>query len=160
MSDQLATLLLKIGQEYRAAEQCLAEIQAEMSETEAAGMYPAIPTERWKDNRYLYMYFNDRPPDLSLDAKGRLYIGADPARIAEARRLVANRIEWEALNRIATYLQGYLRLRQEGVKHEYDLAVLWREGVLRLEPGAAKQLELDIANHVRASGPKNKGRYL
>jgi hypothetical protein len=127
-------------------------------------MYPGLPTERWKDDRYLYLYFPDGPADgLRLDAKQRLYIGADPQRIEEARRLVGNRRRWEELNRIDEWLDRWIRDKETDIGRMADLARRWpraKEDLLGLDlsgaaaPAVPNELGTDIEAAAGAQRPK------
>lgn len=153
------------------AEEHLARIRQRMTELEAAGMYPSassgrspgLPTERWKDDRYLYLYFPDGAANgLKLDAKQRLYIGADPARIEEARRRVANRRKWEDLNSIARWLDQWLKEKETDIRQIADRAKRWpraKEELLGTENagssgGAGPNLGSDIRIGEAAQRPK------
>lgn len=107
------------------AEAHLALLQQKTHEIERAGMYPAIPTERWKDDRYLYLYFPSGAPGLRLDSKQRRYIGADPTRIEKARRLAANRRVWEELNHAISRLDRWLSEHSRAIISEARQAGNW-----------------------------------
>lgn len=152
----------QIGFEMLQAEEHLAVIRHAMASLEAAGMYPGLPTERWKDARYLYLYFpNGAANDLKLDAKQRLYIGADPQRIEEARRRVGNRRRWEDLNSVARWLDQWLKEKGTDIEQMASRAKRWpraKEELLGLDlSGAAApagpNLGTDIAGQKRRSAP-------
>lgn len=94
-----------------------ADLAQVLATLEAAGMYPASPSEQWQDRngsgQYLYMLFRLGPDGQyqGPDGKRKVYIGKDPERIAEARRLAENRRRWEVVNRAARDLDGWLYLR-------------------------------------------------
>ncbi len=134
-----------IARELAAAADHLAALRVEMSRISAAGMYPAVPTERFKDGRYLYLYFPTRPAGLDLDAKSRLYIGRDPDKIDEARRLVANRQEWERLDHLADRLDTWVKSSRVDLSRLAQSMAGWpRDEVILGQPGAAGS---------RSSGP-------
>jgi hypothetical protein len=109
------------------ARQHLAEVESVMAAIEAAGMYPAVPTEAWKNDSYLYMRFADRVNGLELDAKNRLYIGTKADKIIEARRLAENRRRWEQLNSARRSLQGWLAQREDDIKQLRRAASTWKK---------------------------------
>lgn len=157
MQPPIEDLLTKIGQQVRAAEEYLAVIRAEMSEVEAAGMYPAVPSERWKDEKYLYMVFTGLDADkLSLDAKGRIYIGSDPAKVAEARRLAANRQQWERLDRQRKDLESWLWVKENEIGRLAKEAGGWQR-LIKAEQLVLSNVEglgLEIAPASAAPVPK------
>jgi len=83
----------------------LVDLHQALGKIEAAGMYPALPTEQWQargdsgEARYLYMLFrkNAEGTYQGPGGKRKLYVGADPGRQAEARRLAENRRRWRAI---------------------------------------------------------------
>lgn len=101
----------------------LHEILRAMNELEQAGMYPAIPTEQWQtrngSGQYLYMLFRQDRYGVYTgpDGKRKLYVGADPEKIAEARRLVANRRRWEELKAAAEKVDRWLKARQGDIEY-------------------------------------------
>jgi hypothetical protein len=117
---ELTELHAQIQREMRAAARHLAAIRAEMANIEAAGMYDGIPTESWQSRndsepRYLYMYFRacrDGRGYEGPDGKRKKYVGVDPARQAEARRLADNRRRWEHLDDVANRLEKWLNKRR------------------------------------------------
>jgi hypothetical protein len=113
---ELAADLGSIAANIKAVTQHLGRVEAAMRRLEAAGKYPAIPSEQWKDGRYLYMRFDQNEyHDFTLDYKNRLYIGASPARILQARRLAENARRWAALEVWRKNLSGWLRRVRNGV---------------------------------------------
>ena len=145
---QRRELLTQIDAEIVQAEQHAVLIRQKMSELEQAGMYPAVPTERWKDDRYLYLYFAHPPNGLHLDAKQRLYVGADPARIEEARRLVKNRRVWEELLQLARWLDQWIMEKETGIRNMASQAGRW--------PRAKEEwLGTDIAHLVGEKSPNH-----
>ena len=148
-NDQLTVIAYQIYQ----AELHRALIRTAMAKLEQAGMYPGLPTERWKDGRYLYLFFRAGADSfgLQLDAKGRLYIGADPAKIEAARRRVWNRERWEALYRAALYLDSWMRDMIRQIKILDEQARRW--------PRAKEELLVgpDIAAWPGAASPKEWG---
>lgn len=124
--------LTQIVSQLTQAEAHIALLRQKIGEIEQAGMYPAIPTERWKDNRYLYLYFPNGAPGLKLDVKQRLYIGADPARIEEARRLAANRRAWEELSHAISRLDRWLSEHSRAIISEARQAGNWPRAEAKL----------------------------
>lgn len=150
---ELTADLGSIGSSIRAVSKYLLEVEASMRTLEQAGMYPQIPTERWKDETYLYMYFSDRlsatrrdasAHGLTLDSKGRLYIGRDPVKIEEARRLAENRRRWGALEVWQKNCYGWLR------RIRSDVARLAREATLTPNLDAAT---LELYGPALGTGP-------
>ena len=76
-----------------------------------------MPSEQWQDRngsgQYLYLLFRLGPDGQyqGPDGKRKVYIGKDPDKIAEARRLAENRRRWERVNRAAKDLDNWLYLR-------------------------------------------------
>lgn len=104
------------------AEQKLEEIKAAMGRLEQAGMYPAIAHEQWQtrpnsQGEYLYMTFrkNGDGSYKGPDGRRKVYVGADPEQIAEARRLNRNRETWEEL---------------KTRKDDLEMWLMWRKGDL------------------------------
>jgi len=97
------------------------QIRRRMNQIEREGMYPAVPREQWQarnggEARYLYMLFRMNPDGSyqGPDGKRKVYVGADPRKQAEARRLAANRRRWEELNTVLQNLNAWLtRLTRE-----------------------------------------------
>lgn len=90
------------------------ELGQALAQLEAAGMWPAVPSEQWQDRnsagQYFYLLFR-LGPDRAYqgpDGKRKVDIGRDPGKIAEARRLAENRRRWEVANRAARDLDGWL----------------------------------------------------
>lgn len=125
--ETIKTQLTKIAHEMHQAEQHLAAIQARMTEIEKAGMYPSVPARRWIDDQYLYLFFRAGEPSagLQLDAKGRLYIGSDPARIAGARQMIERRRQWEVLQSTAESLDRWLRNKTRAIMEMTQEAERW-----------------------------------
>ncbi len=102
---------------HHEAQQRLAEIVDAKAALDAAGMYPAVPTQDWQargadpdDKRYLYLCF---PADgdggyTSPTGKRKVYIGVDPDKQAEAVRLARNRRRFEDLERQQAAVQGWI----------------------------------------------------
>jgi hypothetical protein len=145
--------LTKTAYELAQAHAYLSRLQAAMEQISAAGIYPAASTERWKDDRYLYLYFRNGAPGLKLDAKQRLYIGADSAKIAEARRLARNRDQHHALNQQARELERWISSLERDIQSLATRAANWP----RLHPGTEKTLGLEIAGQPGAAGPNGVG---
>lgn len=104
-------LLGGIARDLERLELGLVEMAAECLRLEAAGMWPAVPSESWEtrgggDPVYLRLVFPKRTAGLN----GRkVYVGAKPEKIADARRKTANRQRWEWLNREIRRLRWTLR---------------------------------------------------
>ena len=88
----------------------LLEIRQAMDQLGAAGMWPSVPTEDWSDLKGLYMLFRSNRDGTykGPDGKREVYIGKDPAAIAEARRLAENRRRWEACELAAWNLHKWI----------------------------------------------------
>ena len=88
----------------------------EMGRLETAGMYPAVPTEQWQarngsSNRYLYMLFRYSVVMGEYSGPGgkrKVYVGCKEERVLEARRLVENRVQWEAVRREMRVLERWV----------------------------------------------------
>jgi len=93
-------VLQEIADHFTALDRLRAEWQAELADLEAAGMYEAIPAESWETRngggKYLRLVF---PTDRQTGQRRKLYIGAYPSAIAEARAKVERRKRWEELTR-------------------------------------------------------------
>lgn len=87
----------------------MGRVDAAMDALREAGMYENAPArESWesrgkdKPPAYLYLYFGmdqSKPGKVFLgpDGKRKLYVGSDPGRIAEARRMVENQERYHLL---------------------------------------------------------------
>jgi hypothetical protein len=113
-------MLRDIGCEIEAAEAHLEAIRAERRRIELEGMYPGVPHESWENRgargRYLYMIFRRGSNGSFAGPNGtrRLYVGADPVQIENARRLAANRIAFEEHLKDEHQLSAYIdRCRRE-----------------------------------------------
>jgi len=91
-------VLQELANHFTALAALRAEWQAEIASLEAAGMYEAIPAESWETRngggRYLRLVFPQHDGQ-----RRKLYIGAYPSAIAEARAKVERRKRWEELTR-------------------------------------------------------------
>jgi len=109
---RIATALEATLATANAVAEHLAAIDAAMQTLKAAGMYAELPSREAFESRngsapiYLYHYFpQGRDGDyLGPGGKRKVYVGCDPKRIAEARRLVENRKRWVQLQRERTQL--------------------------------------------------------
>ena len=93
-----ADLLMAIMEDLARLESGLLAIKLEQARLEAAGMYPAVPTESWEarnggEARYLRMVF----PMGALEEGRKIYVGCDPLRIEEAQCMATRRVRWERL---------------------------------------------------------------
>lgn len=92
----------------------LRQIEGAMALLEQAGMYPAIPhfqfQERNGSGEYLYLLFrqNHDGSYTGPGGKRKLYIGADPKKQDEARRLTHRREIWEELKTAKTQLEAWM----------------------------------------------------
>lgn len=99
-----------------AAKQHFQQIEAARFLLQEQGMYPAVPHFQWQrreemgEAKYLYLIFrqNSDGSHQGPDGKKKVYVGADPAKIEEAKRLVINRAQWEQLGREASKLRGWI----------------------------------------------------
>ncbi len=111
----------------------LTALRAQMERLEQEGMYPAIPSEQWQsrngieEKRYLYMLFRKGSNGRyqGPDGKRKVYVGCNPERIAEARRLAANRREYENLNKTVERLEMWINARQREVGNLADRCKSW-----------------------------------
>ena len=131
-----ADLLMAIMEDLARLESGLLAIKLEQARLEAAGMYPAVPTESWEarnggEARYLRMVF----PMGALKKGRKLYVGADPARIAAARNKAERRARWETLEWERGRLERALMAVWAGLDR-----VAERVSVYRIP----KELELDL----------------
>lgn len=115
-----------------AAQSHLKRLRQTMARLQQEGMYDAVPTESWQDRggdgRYLYHYFpvaRHGPGYLGPDGKKKHYVGSDPARIAEARRLADNRRRYEDLAAAADRLDQWLFWRRQDLRTLAGHAVAW-----------------------------------
>ena len=128
IDDQLET----IRAELTAAQQHLDILRITMSKIEQAGMYPAISTEQWQRRnrsrtKYLYMLFRRRPSGgyQGPGGKRKVYVGAKPDRIAEARRLAENRQRWEELDSTVSLLKKWLTWQTHAINSLADESKHW-----------------------------------
>jgi hypothetical protein len=128
----LDTQLKMIYDGMIAAQNHLKRLRQTMARLQQEGMYDAVPTESWQDRggagQYLYHYF---PMDrlgsgyLGPDGKKKHYVGSDPARIAEARRLADNRRRYEDLAAAADRLEQWLTWRRQDLATLTGHAIAW-----------------------------------
>jgi len=89
-------VLQELADHFAALDRLRAEWQAEIASLEAAGMYEAIPAESWENRngggRYLRLVFPQHDGQ-----RRKVYIGAYPSAIAEARAKIERRKRWEEL---------------------------------------------------------------
>lgn len=111
------------------AEEHLGEILEARKILEVAGMYPAVPHFQWQrreelgEAKYLYLMFrqNQDGSYQGPDGRRKVYIGADPAKIEEAKRRTRNRENWERL------VQEEVKLRRWITYTETQLEILKRD---------------------------------
>ncbi|HEX8833970.1 MAG TPA: hypothetical protein VF719_07200 [Abditibacteriaceae bacterium] len=104
----------------------LVEIRASMQKLEAAGMYPSVPNESWQKRErgqtdYLYMTFRKDATGRFLGPQGmrKVYVGADPEKIAQARAMAQRRRDYDQLQADANALERYLaecRSQSQGLR--------------------------------------------
>jgi len=140
-------VLQEIADHFTALAALRAEWQAEIASLEAAGMYEAIPAESWETRngggRYLRLVF---PTDRKTGQRRKLYVGAYPSAIAEARAKVERRKRWEELTRNLARLAHALSMA------ERELTAT--EMGLRL---ARRELVTNAPTRSPAFDPKNTG---
>jgi|GEM_PF-5513003 hypothetical protein len=114
-----ASLFAAIAQNLADAQRHLDDINATLTALAIAGIYPSVPTERWKDDKYLYICFGSgaNTHGLTLDAKGRIYIGSDQRAINDARFKIANTIRHKELSRVAQSLDAWIQEQQHEIQH-------------------------------------------
>lgn len=111
-------LLQTIAANLETAQKHLDDIHQEIEHLAVIGMYPSLPTEQWQNRggagQYLYMLFRqDRNGQYTgPDGKRKLYVGADPVKIAEARRLAKNRRRYEELCEAARQVEQWLKSQE------------------------------------------------
>lgn len=115
-ADSVITNIQSIQAAILGAFEHLGEIETGLSHLEAAGMYPAVPTEQWQrrngNGEYLYMIFRKGKNGeyQGPDGKRKVYIGCKAEAIGEARRLAANRRKYERLtaqrNEVIRWING------------------------------------------------------
>lgn len=107
----------------QAAKEHLEQIEAAMTLVETAGMYPAVPHFQWQrreelgEARYLYLVFrqNGNGGYMGPDGKKKVYIGADPSKIEEAKRLVCNRERHDWLSVQKSRLRGWIIMTENQI---------------------------------------------
>jgi hypothetical protein len=91
-------VLQQIADHFTALARLRAVLQAEIAELEAAGMYDAAPAESWEtrngQGKYLRLIFPQHN-----GTRRKVYVGAYPSAIAEARAKIARRQRYEELTR-------------------------------------------------------------
>lgn len=108
-------------------------IRQAMARIKKAGMYPAVPTERWqsKDDEAqgLHMVFPRNADGTYQGPNGerQVYVGTAPEQQAEARRLVENRRRWEQLQWALDDLERWLDLRQSELQSLAKQCGQWPE---------------------------------
>lgn len=101
----------------------LVVIRQEMAELEAAGMFPAVPTELWEtrtntqhgEARYLRLGFST---GALPGGRRKLYIGCDLKKITRARQMASRRLRWEALEAERVKLERFLRMTRSVLERE------------------------------------------
>jgi hypothetical protein len=141
-TEEQAALLLR---ELAAAREHREQLTLEMRRIAAAGMYQAVPTEQWQSRgggeaKYLYMLFRSNSQGEYYGPAGRrkLYVGADPAKIAEARRLAANRQRWEQIAEVKDRLRIWIDQQERKIEQIALYADRWPrvEALLHAEQGS------------------------
>jgi hypothetical protein len=88
----------EIADRFTALARLRAALQAEIAELEAAGMYDEVPAESWENRngggKYLRLIFPQHD-----GTRRKVYVGAYPSAIAEARAKIARRQRYEELTR-------------------------------------------------------------
>ncbi len=156
MNDELINVddfLETIREQLQAAQDHLEVVCTDMVRLEQAGMYPSVPHEQWQgrdggDAKYLYMLFRQGRDGQyeGPEGKRKLYVGCDPERITEARRLAKNRKRYQHLATLSRHLQSWLtqkvydvRFLADSFKHwQRDESLLGPPGAGHEEPGSPK----------------------
>jgi len=93
-------VLQELANHFTALAALRAEWQAELADLEAQGVDEAVPAESWETRngggKYLRLVF---PTDRKTGQRRKVYVGAYPSAIAEARARVERRRRWEELTR-------------------------------------------------------------
>jgi hypothetical protein len=142
----------------------LKQIKARMTQLEKAGMYPGVPKEQWQDRNalrndeepekereknYLYMIFRQASGRTvqtyeGPEGKRKVYVGSDPRKIAEARQMAANRVEWDQLNQAASALESWLSQRRSELREQKRRASDWpRVWGLESAPAMAQRAPIE-----------------
>lgn len=135
-----------------AAQKHLDDIHQEMEYLEAIGMYPSVPTEQWQDRggagQYLYMLFRQdgHGQYTGPNGKRKLYVGSLHRKIEEARRLAANRRQWEDLSETARDLKRWIEGRKYDIEHLANGCQRWPQADLGLP--VANQVEENVPNEM------------
>lgn len=110
----------------------LTDIETAMEFLHNQGMYPCAATEQWQtrpngQSEYLYMIFSSDGNGgyQGPDGKRKIYVGADPERIAAAKRMNINRREYNLLARykqsLIWWIQGHRRSLDSLIRKIGDL---------------------------------------
>ena len=81
----------------------LASKQKAMNDLQTAGLAYAV--EHWRDGKYLYLIHPSRNGQ-----RPRKYVGANPAKIAEAQASIRRAGEYDALSQEAVKIEAKMRL--------------------------------------------------
>lgn len=118
-----ADLLERILTDVARLEAGLVVIKLAMADLEAAGIFPAVPTESWETRgntthgqaRYLRMLFRK---GALPGGKRKLYIGSNPRKIEKAKQMASRRVRWEALEAERVRLERFLRMTRSALDRE------------------------------------------
>lgn len=113
----------QIQANIQAAEAKLAEVQNALDFLVSTGMYPAQAKEQWQtrpnsSGQYLYMIFRSDGDGgyLGPNGKRKVYVGADPNSIAEAKRLNQNIKTHETLKYRKYGLESWIHRQRRDVE--------------------------------------------
>lgn len=156
MNDELINIgeyLDTIREQLQAAIEHLEVICQEMVRLEQAEMYPSVPHEQWQardggEAKYLYMLFHQSRDGQyeGPEGKRKLYVGCDPERIKEARRLAKNRRRYNQLDRLSHNLQSWITREVFQVRHLAHELTRWPKDEQLLGPPGPGQEEPGCPN--------------
>ncbi len=119
----LAGLLARIG-----------VVQAELDRLQQ-DMYEEVPTVLWEDRegkgRYMRLQF---ALDRETGKRARVYVGADPQKIADAKRKIANRETWGQLRAERDRMQATAQRLERALREGIDQGIRVRQQYLPTSP--------------------------
>jgi hypothetical protein len=107
-----------IQENIDSAKQHIQQIEDAMALLEQAGMYPSIPhlqlQERNGRGVYLYLLFRQKYDGsyAGPGGKRKLYIGADPKKQDEARRIIHRMENWNELKMAKIQLEAWITINE------------------------------------------------
>ena len=101
----------------------LEEIEAACEALKQTGMFDSLPHFQWQarngeeEKRYLYLVYRQNGVNYAgPNGQRKVYVGCDPAKTAEARRMERNTTTWKGLRLRAFELRRWIECRELDLK--------------------------------------------